>query len=138
MQESVKLTVELPRIPNIELVAIEGLDRLAAHMGIADEKVAEARIIVTEAVINALEHAGERNPLVKVEFTMSREEIVIFVRDYGSGFDPSTVPEPDAGGAKVLPQQRGWGLKLMKSMSDDFRLESTREGTKITILKKLV
>jgi anti-sigma regulatory factor (Ser/Thr protein kinase) len=137
MQDTVKLTIELPRIPDIELVAIEGLDRLASHMGIAEEKTAEARILVTEAVINALEHSGEGNPVVKVEYTMSREEIVIFVRDFGTGFDPTSIPEPGAGGGKSLPQQRGWGLKLMKSMSDDFRIESTSDGTKITLLKKL-
>lgn len=138
MKDAVTLKITLPKIPNIELVAIEGLNRLAMHMGIADEKIGEARILVTEAVINALEHAGEQNAGVRVEFTMTRQEIVIFVRDYGKGFDASAVPEPDIksklGGGT---HKRGWGLKLMKSMSDDFRLESTSRGTKITLTKKL-
>lgn len=137
MTDNVTLKIELPRIPDIELVALEGLERLGNHMGIAGEKIGEARVLVTEAIINALEHTRDDNPVVAVEFTMSKDELVIFVRDFGKGFEPSAVKQPDlkeklAGGSK-----RGWGLHLMKSMSDDFRIESQNTGTKITLIKKL-
>lgn len=137
MSDAVTLKMTLPKIPDIELVALEGLDRLARHLGIEDAKIGEAKIIVTEAIINALEHSGTASPHVSVEFTMTRDEITIFVRDYGEGFDPSAVPPPDirqklGGGSK-----RGWGLRLMESLSDDFRVESGKDGTKITIRKLL-
>lgn len=134
--QPVTLKITLPKIPDIELVAIEGLNRLAAHLGIDDEKVGEARIIVTEAIINAFEHAGGARTSVRVEFTISRERLVIFVKDYGKGFDPAAVP--DAQTRRESGDRRGWGLKLMKTMSDDFRLESTNHGTVITLIKKLV
>jgi anti-sigma regulatory factor (Ser/Thr protein kinase) len=138
MKDALTLKVDLPRIPNIELVAIEGLNRLGQHLGIAEEKIGEARILVTEAVINALEHAGEQNPEVRVEFTATKEKLIIFVRDYGTGFEPSSVEEPDIRAKLGSTHKRGWGLKLMKSMSDDFRIESDAQGTKITLTKKLV
>ena len=62
MQEPVQLKMTLPKIPDIELVALEGLERLSRHLGIAEEKIGEARIIVTEAIINAFEHGGDKNP----------------------------------------------------------------------------
>ena len=95
MKDTVSLKISLPKIPDIELVAIEGLDRLAQHLGIAEEKIGEAKILVAEAIINALEHAGEGNPTVKVEFTMTKKDLIILVRDYGRGFEPSSIEDPD-------------------------------------------
>ena len=137
MKDAVALKISLPKIPDIELVALEGLARLASYLGIAEEKIGEAKIIVTEAIVNALEHSGENNPTVEVEFTMTTQEIVIFVRDYGEGFTPSSVEEPDIKAKLASKNKRGWGLKLMKSLSDDFNIESNQIGTKITIKKLL-
>ena len=137
MKDTVTMKMALPRIPNIELVAIEGLERLAHHLGISDEKIGEAKILVTEAVINALEHTGERDSTVRVEFTMTTKEIIIFVRDYGKGFEPASVEEPDIQAKMGATRKRGWGLKLMKSMSDDFHIQSNKNGTTITITKRL-
>jgi anti-sigma regulatory factor (Ser/Thr protein kinase) len=137
VNDPVRLKIELPKIPDIELVALEGLDRLARYLGIADEKIGEAKIIVTEAVINALEHSGGGTASVLVEYTITARELTIFVRDYGTGFSPGDVPEPELAKKLGSADKRGWGLKLMKSLSDDFRIESDSAGTKITIRKIL-
>ncbi len=140
MKEPMKMTIILPNIPDIEVVAIKGLEHLASYFGISDEeKVGEARILVTEAIINALEHAGDPNPdEVRIEFTMTKEKMVIFVEDHGKGFDPQKISDPNILTKIDSPNKRGWGLKLMKSMSDDFIIESGSTGTKITMIKNLV
>lgn len=138
MDQLMKLEITLPKIPDIELVALDGLERLARHLGIAEEKTGEAKILVTEAIINALEHSGVDNPTVRVEFTMSPAELVIFVEDYGTGFDPSAVPKPEIAAKLGSASKRGWGLHIMQAMSDDFRIESGAQGTRITLKKKLV
>lgn len=137
MEEAVSLKIELPKIPDIELVAIEGLERLARYLDISEEKVGEAKLLVAEAIINGLEHGGDENPKVNVEFTMTMKELTIFVRDYGKGFEPSAVEDPDIQKKLGTKNKRGWGLKVMKSMSDDFHIDSSRGGTKITIKKLL-
>lgn len=137
MKNPISLKVSLPKIPDIELVAIEGLERLAHHLGIADGKIGEAKLLVTEAIINALEHSGEKNPAVRVEFTMTQQELIILVRDYGKGFEPSSIEEPNIKDKMASKNKRGWGLKLMKTMSDDFSIASGKNGTKITIKKLL-
>jgi anti-sigma regulatory factor (Ser/Thr protein kinase) len=137
MQGPVQLKMTLPKIPDIELVALEGLERLSRHLGIADEKIGEARIIVTEAIINAFEHGGEKNPAAQVEFTLTPKEVVIFVRDFGEGFEPSAVETPNIDAKLKASNKRGWGLNLMKSLSDDFHIESDSHGTRITIKKLL-
>ena len=134
---AVSLTITLPRIPDIELVALEGLERLARHLGIGEEKIGEARIVVTEAIINALEHAGGAHPSVRVEFTISSETLVVFVRDRGKGFNPATLEDPVIQKKLGTQNKRGWGMKLMKSLSDDFRIQSGKTGTTITITKRM-
>ena len=138
MQENIKLKMTLPKITDIELVAIEGMDRMARHMGIPDEKISEAHILVTEAVINALEHSGQKRPKVSIEFELTQEKLTIFVCDTGKGFEPDSIKDPDINKKIGSNNKRGWGLKLMKSMSDDFLIESGEHGTKITIIKNMV
>jgi serine/threonine-protein kinase RsbW len=137
MNENVKLEIRLPKVPDIELVADKALEQMGSYFGISDDKIGEARVIVNEAIINSLEHSGGDNPYVNVEFTMTKEKLIISISDSGKGFNPNEIEEPDIRKKLTSDYKRGWGLKLMKSMSDDLQIESGKNGTRISITKHL-
>ncbi len=137
MDKRIKLEIKLPLVKDIELVALEGLELMGRHLEIPEDKIGEARILVTEGVINAIEHSENKTPFVDVHFIMNVEALVIIITDYGKGFDPTTIENPEIGKKMNSDYKRGWGLKLMKEMSDDFKIDSSEEGTKITITKNL-
>ena len=138
MEQNINLEIKLPKVDDIELVALEGLQLMGSHLGISEDKIGEARILVTEGIINAMEHSGDENPYVNVDFTMTKEKLIILITDFGKGFTPDAIEEPDINEKLGSKNKRGWGLKLMKSMSDDFEIQSSSTGTKITITKKLI
>lgn len=137
MSNKLKFSVTLPKIPNIELIALEGLERISKFIDVDETKIGEAKILVTEAIINAFEHAGMNNPIVKVDIKFDTDKIEIYVRDFGVGFNPDLIENPDISKKLHSNYKRGWGLKLMKSISDDFKIKSSSKGTKIIMIKNL-
>ena len=82
--------------------------------------VTAVQLALTEAVANAIRH-GCRDDVTKcVECTVGcgeSDEVVIVVRDQGSGFDPGDVPDPLDGANTFRPSGRG--IFLMRAFMDD-------------------
>jgi anti-sigma regulatory factor (Ser/Thr protein kinase) len=107
--------VNLGRRPGSPAEARRALAELADHL--SDRRLADARLMVSELVTNALRHAalGETDVIVLVLQADDRT-LRIEVRDPGPGFE-LTEPAPDPS------RSSGWGLYLVRELADRWGVE---------------
>lgn len=112
-------------------------ERIAAEMGFDPSARADLGICVTEATANAMKHAHHQRPDLCVEIRLERlpGALRISVRDFGGGFDATTVPDPTL--PENLLKESGRGLHLIRSLMDDVEVVRHRDGMQVVMTKKL-
>lgn len=75
-------------------------------------------VALQESLSNAIKHGNRYDPSrrIFVSCRLTKQEIEISVRDEGSGFDPSKVPDPTL--PENLDSLSGRGLKLITGFMD--------------------
>ena len=95
-------------------------------------RVADVRLVVSEAVTNALRAqavAHVADPIL-VRCDLRGDRIVVEVADHGPGFDPSAVPDlPEVETPERLRHESGLGVSLMRQLADSAVLDSGPDGT---------
>ncbi len=86
-------------------------------------------IAVSEAVNNAMTHGNKMDPTKSILFELfaNPHELEIIVQDQGSGFDPSSID--DCTEESNLYKESGRGIFIMKSLSDNFEIITSENGT---------
>lgn len=114
------------------------VEAMAGEMGFGKDAIADLGICVTEAVMNAIEHAHQDQPELMVDLTIEcyADRMKVSVRDHGPGFDEAAVPDPTA--PENVLNLGGRGLMIMRAMMDEVEVKSYADGTEISMVKKLV
>lgn len=98
-----------------------------------DSLVPDLALVATEALTNAIRHGDvAEDKLVRLEFFLYPEKIIINVTDYGIGFDPDKVRPPDFDGYP----EGGFGIYIMKSLMDEVRYERSAAGNTLILSKQ--
>jgi anti-sigma regulatory factor (Ser/Thr protein kinase) len=88
-----------------------------------------------EALANAIEHGCQGDPAKSIQCCVAGDEsgdIAIVVRDPGTGFDPSAVPDPRR--ADRLLSDGGRGIHLINEFMDEVRF--AHDGCEIQMSKR--
>ena len=103
----------------------------ARTLGLPEAKIEELSYAIGEALANAVEHGFRERTYFAVRVWRSRDEaaIVVEVEDYGRGFDPDAVDDPEENAA------RGYGISIMRAMAD--RVSFERNGRLVRLWKFL-
>lgn len=111
--------VELARDPDSAAEARRALGEVADHL--SPRRLEDARLLVSELVTNAIRHAGlDIDDVIMLIVMMGDRALRIEVCDPGRGFEMSE-PQPDPA------RPSGWGLYLVRELSDRWGVERGRE-----------
>jgi CheY-like chemotaxis protein/anti-sigma regulatory factor (Ser/Thr protein kinase) len=118
-------------------------DQLVVHR-VAPAEAGDLRIALTEIVTNAMEWGSRGDPAkpVRVSYCLFPGEIVIKVEDFGPGFRPEAVPDPQAdplasSEARSASGKRpgGFGLAIARRVMD--RMIHNQTGNCVVMSKRL-
>jgi serine/threonine-protein kinase RsbW len=90
------------------------------------------RVGLTEALSNAMLYGNGSDPQkrVRVEVDIKVEGVAVRVTDQGSGFDPTTVPDPTL--QDNISKTGGRGIFLMRALMDEVRFND--QGNSVTLV----
>ena len=137
MADARRVRLVLPDEPRAELHAVRALEALGRDAGFSRDTLAEVKLAVVEACLNALEYGGGD---VKVELVAHRDTepwLEVIVVDGGPGFDPESVPEPELTAKLHSDRKRGWGLELMRRLMDTVEVTSRPGRTRVRMVRSL-
>jgi serine/threonine-protein kinase RsbW len=93
-------------------------DNITNMVGFDEEAAYWINMAVRESVANAIEHGNKYDPQksVDIRFTVGVDALRVTVRDYGEGFDPSSLPDPLDPNNLLNPAGRG--ILYMRTFMD--------------------
>jgi anti-sigma regulatory factor (Ser/Thr protein kinase) len=114
-----RVQVELERTADSPAEARRALADVSDEL--SPRRLEDARLLVSELVTNAIRHAGLRDAdLITLVLETRDRSLRIEVRDPGPGFELAE-PTPDPS------RPSGWGLYLVRELSDRWGVERTHE-----------
>jgi len=131
-------TTELILPSRVEAIAEAAAkaDEVAGRLQLSEDAAFGLDMAVREAVTNAVLHGNKQDASKPVEivFTDAGGELVVTVRDRGTGFDPSSVDDPTA--ELNLMKTSGRGLLFMRNFMDTVEWSSHPEGGTVVRMTK--
>lgn len=136
-------TIEVDiKVPNktryLSLIGKIGEDiarELERYSGDKEVLAYHLNLVLTEAMVNAIKHAGAREPekLVRIVISLHRDDLTIRVYDDGQGFDINAIPAPNF---EEL-EDRGRGIFLIRTLMDSVAYRKSCKENMLEMKKKL-
>ncbi len=106
---------------------------------LADERIDDLKLAVSEACTNAIEahgavHTDER---VLLRCFADGGTVEVSIQDRGGGFDPAQLPDhPPVTDPDRLKFERGLGIPLIRALVDEVEFSSSQGGTAVRLLMR--
>ncbi|MEW5743834.1 MAG: ATP-binding protein [Nitrospirota bacterium] len=127
----------IPMSSDAELVAARAVEQIGKNIHLNPDVTNHIQLALIEACINAMEHSGSYEKKVFLKFTVSPERIEIAIETPGKLFEPEFGEGVTAEDKLNTEHKRGWGLKLMRTVMDEVKVERIGEKTRVLLVKKI-
>lgn len=136
-------TIEVDiKVPNktryLSLIGRIGEDiarELERYSGDKETLAYHLNLVLTEAMVNAIKHAGPKEPekQVRIVISLHVNDLVIKVYDDGQGFDINAIPSPNFDEL----EDRGRGIFLIRSLMDSVCYRKNCQENVLEMKKRL-
>ncbi len=113
----------------------------AREAGLDDDSIFDIQIAVDEACTNTIEHAyaTRSDQTLRVCCSVQDQEFVIRITDYGTPFDPDSIPEPDLEAPMEERSIGGLGVFFMRRLMDSVEFSThAYRGNQVVMRKRFV
>ena len=122
----------VPMADDTEMIAANTVEDIAKRYAFPQKAINQIKTAVVEACINAAEHSLSPDKKIYQKFAVDGDKLTITISNRGLRLSDKDLRE-----VAPVEGRRGWGLKLMKGLMDDVKIEQTDDGTRITMVKIL-
>ncbi len=132
--ESLTLPANLDALASISAF----ITAAAEQIGLDERAVWQVQLAVDEAATNIIQHAYDvQQPGdLTLSWQFDNNSFIVMLRDYGRGFDPQEVPEPDILSPLEDRQIGGLGIYLMTRLMDEVHFDfNPYTGNLLTMVK---
>jgi serine/threonine-protein kinase RsbW len=130
-----QINMVIPADPAAIADVTDGVMGVLRNKAWPEDKAIEVELALQEALANAIRHGcgGDRSKRIQCCVTHDESgEVVIVIRDPGTGFDLASVPSPLEGENVFKPSGRG--IYLINELMDEVRFAD--EGREIRMRKR--
>jgi serine/threonine-protein kinase RsbW len=139
MKNNIEIEIKLPNQTRyLNLIGKIGEDlarELCEFEGNRENLVNDIKVVLTEAVANAIIHANGADPdkEVRLSITVSDGQICIRVYDRGKGFCLDRIPAPSTNSERL--EEKGRGIFIIRSLMDSVEYRRA-DGENVLEMKK--
>jgi len=129
-----EINMVVPADPAAIAQVTDGVSRLLRGKAWPEDKAMEVELALQEALANAIRHGCGGDSSKRVQCVVTHDaggEVVIVIRDPGTGFDAKAVPSPLEGDNRFKPSGRG--IYLINRLMDEVHFAD--EGREIRMRK---
>ena len=129
--EKISISSKAENIIKVE----EMINHICTDFDINEDYYGNILVALTEAVNNAIYHGNQSNPQkhIEISFKASPDLVSFVVKDEGTGFGYSNLPDPT--NPENIEKPNGRGVFLMRNLADNVSFEDN--GSKVTLDFKL-